>query len=186
MILTVIVVFVIVIVYTSYLWFSRKNELQTWTTSLLTTLVSVLLGVVTAVFLLTYQDSSVTDARRAQLIAMVSIELANNSRYLLNEGYSLQIENKAWKYRSSYLRHQAIDAAALSGIFKDQQAKDLFILADNIFYYNTLIDSIDRLYTITPINYRMAMAAHLYQNQQIAYAAMGPNLAACRRSLGLE
>lgn len=186
LILIIVVALVIVFAYSSYLWFYRKKELHAWITSLLTTLISVLLGVVTAVALLGYQDSRTTEIRRVQLLGMVSIELVNNTNYLRNETFSLQVSNKKWNFRSSYLSHQAIDSAAMSGIFSDQQAKDLFTLGDNIRFYNALIDAIDRLYTINPINYRVAMADHLYKNQQGAYAAMASNLTACRLSLGIK
>lgn len=186
--IAIVIIFAIVLAlaYTFYLLFYRKEHLQTWITSFITTLVSVLLGVVTAVCLFAYQDFKTTESKRAQMLALVSIELANNAEALKHEGYTIKIFNTTWRFHSASLDHQAIDAAALSGIFNDKQARDLLVLSSNIRFYNSLIDSIDRLCTITPMDYRQGMAKNLYENQGKAHAAMLPNILRCWQDLGLQ
>ncbi len=184
----VLILFVctIAIAYTCYLHLCQKEHMHQWITSLLSTIISVILGVLTGIAVFTYQNGKDTENKRQQLLELVRLELSTNAEYLTHEGYSLQIGTTQWKFFSTPLDHSAIDAAALSGIFTGRQAKDLLLLSGNIRFYNSIIDSADRLYTVTPLPYRIAMARHLYENQQKSHSAMRPNLLACQKDLGLQ
>ena len=97
--------------YSLYLALYRKAEFHSWVTSLLTTLISVFLGVVTAVLLLRYQDQTATEAKRKQLLSLVSIELQNNLSYLDNRPFTVEVLTNRWPFHSSHLASQAIDSA---------------------------------------------------------------------------
>jgi hypothetical protein len=172
--------------YSLYLALYRKAEFHSWVTSLLTTLISVFLGVVTAVLLLRYQDQTATEAKRKQLLSLVSIELQNNLSYLDNRPFTVEVLTNRWPFHSSHLASQAIDSAALSGIFTERQAKDLLTLGGNIRFYNSLIAEIQVIFSIPQYQNQVSYGRNLFENQEGAYSAMAPNIRRCAQDLGLN
>ena len=154
-------------------------------TSLISTFLSVVGGVITALWMLGYQDARQSQARKDQLAGLVALELQNDLDYLSREGLRVHIGTNVWRFKTGILEHQAVDAAALSGLFTLAQAKDLLVLGTNIRFYNDLVASVDRVFAIPSGEGQVSAAQNLYENQQGALQAMPRNITGCLRGLGV-
>jgi hypothetical protein len=172
--------------YSLYLGKRRPAEFHAWTTSLLSSFLSVVGGVITALLMFSYQDARQSEARRDQLAGLVALELENDLGYLRHKGLDVQIGTNTWHFKTAMLEHQAVNAAALSGLFTSAKAKDLLVLGTNIRFYNDLIASLDRVFAIPSREGQVSAAQNLYENQQGAFQAMVQNITACLRGIGAQ
>ena len=117
--------------------FAREKQIDWWI-SLSSTLISVILGIVVALWFLDFTGNRESEEHRNRLRTILDLELSHTYRVLSDDGTRLApLDSGVWLTR---LDPSSITAASNSGLFSDSVTAALIRIAHKVRWYNTKAD----------------------------------------------
>ncbi|MFA7159735.1 MAG: hypothetical protein WC299_10570 [Kiritimatiellia bacterium] len=130
------------ILYTIIVHRWGKDERWSWWHGFVSTLISVLLGVVVAVWLFQFQRVANDRDTRARLVALLRSELADSYRYLTVNNNNLNVEclDTNFVFQLFVLQPIILEEAAKSGLFTEIQTENMLDVAKKMKIRNQKLD----------------------------------------------
>lgn len=124
-------------IYSTILWRRRRDELWPWTSGVLATLISVLLGVAVALALFKYTNAQADASSRQRFRHLLRAEMSDTFRILSSEEtMSISMRGTTQTVHIAYIQPLSIEQAAQSGLFDEVQTENLLLLARTMRMYN--------------------------------------------------
>lgn len=130
------------ILYTGIVHRYAKDQRWSWWHGLVSTLISVLLGVVVAVWLLHFQSVANDRDTRDRLMSLLRSELTDSYRYLTVNNNNLKVEcvDTNFVFQLFVLQPIILEEAAKSGLFTETQTENMLGIAKKMKMRNQELD----------------------------------------------
>lgn len=130
------------ILYTIIVHRWGKNERWNWWHGFVSTLISVLLGVVVAVWLFHFQSVANNRDTRARLLVLLRSEIADSYRYLTVNNNNLIVTcfDTNFMFQLFVLQPIILEEAAKSGLFTEIQTENMLDIAKKMKMHNQELD----------------------------------------------
>lgn len=171
-------------VYSYILRCKEPSELWPWTSGLLATLLSVVLGVAVALLLFRYTGNQEDALSRTRFRNLLRAEMTDTFRILASdETMYISLGQSTCSVHVAYIQPIVIEEAAKSGLFEEITTENLLHLARKMRMYNLKTQYL--LSAVASNNSKVAMG-HACTNVEVTRLAILDDLTIMMKKLHLE
>lgn len=136
-IIVMIVAILIAIFYSLLIHSHIPNEIWGWYHSLISTSVSILIGIAIAIIIFYYQTKMIDNARKNQLRNLLSAEISDSLRILEGgESMVINLGDSTEKVTIVFIQPLVLEDAFRSGLFNSVESENMIHLARKMRMYN--------------------------------------------------
>lgn len=133
---------IIALIYSIILYRRTRNEFMSWFHSLVSSVVSILLGISVAFFLFSSQQRITDDAARQRYLNLVRMELSGVKQRLTDQTLKASFSTALGERSShvTYIQPIVLEEAGKSGLFQENQSFMMLDISGSIRMYNRKTD----------------------------------------------
>jgi len=183
-----IAIFYTILVYWKGAKPDAKDNIWSWWHGLISTFVSVLLGITVAIWLLSYQDRKTDQTERQKYRRLLTAELSDARRVLSLPDKSkmvMQLGGTNYYILAAYVQPIILEEAARSNLFDPVDTENMLLLARNMRTFNLLIDHLMEAVVLATDQHANNIR-YLVESQESGRQTLLENIDLIKRQMRLE
>jgi hypothetical protein len=174
-------------VYTGIVQIAAKGQRWAWWHRLVSTIVSVLLGIVIAMHIYSLQQNDQREGQKRRILYLLNAELLDTYRVLTSTNdFAIITNNDRFSAQVGFIQPLITEEAVKSGLFDQFLTEQLIHLARKMRFYNVCVDNVIRVansFSGDP-NYERRVR-HATMNSELNRNTLIEDVETIRKNIGL-